>query len=323
MADLGKDLTELPLPEEGASFDLANNAQYYVNSLSYENANKIIVVEVVGQYGDAFRKVKSKLEVQIPSVFNNYGLLTNGTLSISGDTTLNMDVHANGGAEIPNDATIYNNASVTQSGPTTNKTYDKVEIVPIIDVPNVPINDLRIQSQSDSILLDISQADLQTQIANAPEGSNIYISTSDPSKISQNNIFLSGNMQGKTIFLDGNINVNIDGANPLSNAIIVTAGSAVVNGSVDILSSHPDEIDVVFACGGDIELNGSRDFTGLFWANGRFTQNGSSTLTGRVIADEAIFVNGSFMQTSSDKVTDNGMFDKVVNISTWQQVSMD
>ncbi|OGI00618.1 MAG: hypothetical protein A2Y25_04500 [Candidatus Melainabacteria bacterium GWF2_37_15] len=322
MSSLGEDLSALPLPENGSSFVLANNAEYYVDSLSYENANTMIVVDVVGQYGTAYRKIHAKLNTEIPSVFNDYGLLTNGVLTITGDTTLNMDVHANGGAEIPDNANLLNNAAVTQSAPINNQSYPDAQIVPTIYVPVVPINDLRTQSQIDNIILDINQADLQTQIANAPAGSKIYIGGT-AQQINQNNVNLSGNMQGKTIFLDGNITIDVDGANPLSNATVITAGSARITGGADIQTSHPDEIDVVFACGGNLALEGQREFTGLFWVNGEFKQDGASTLTGRVVAEDAIFMHGAFVQTTSNKVSDNDIFDKVVSTSSWQMVSMD
>ncbi len=301
----------------------------WVDSLTYEVSNTVAVVEVVGQFNDASRKIRVKMQTEIPSVFNDYGLLTDGVLTINGDKILNMSVHANGGLNIgdQNNTTLNNNAVATQS---VNSTADPPHAntnpidgyVPEMSVPVVPISELRTQSQSDSILLDINQADLNAVIAAAPSGSNIYISGMH-TNINKNDLYLSGDLGGKTIFVEGNITLQIDGANPLSNVTVVSAGDSVVNGSVDIGTSHAGQIDVVFACGGDVELNGSRDFTGLFWANGEFTQNGSSTLTGRVIADSTIFVNGSFVQTSSDEVSDNNIFNKVMSTASWQQISMD
>lgn len=326
ISSMGENLSSLSLPNSASHYILANNSEYWVDSLSYQDSNQIAVVEVIGKFGDAFRKIRARLSTEIPSVFNNYGLLTDGVLTIHGSKVLDMSVHANSGLNFSGGNTLNNNAVATQSNDSTTDPPNAVTnsiggYVPEVYVPTVPINDLRTQSQSDSILLDINQGDLNTQINNAPAGSNIYIAAG--THINQNTITLSGDMNGKTIFLDGNVTIDIDGANPLSNVTIVTSGDMNVSGSVDILSSHPDQIDVVFACGGDVNLNGSRDFTSLFWVNGKFTQNGAS-LAGRVIANEAIFLNGSFILTDSDKVTNNNdIFDKVITTSSWQLISMD
>ncbi|HSA06465.1 MAG TPA: pilus assembly PilX N-terminal domain-containing protein [Candidatus Gastranaerophilales bacterium] len=322
---MGQDLNALDLPDSNSHSILANNAEYWVSSLTYENSNQIAIVEIIGQFGDGFRKIRAKLATENPSVFDDYGLLTNGVLTINGSKTLSMSVHANSGLNFNGTDVINNNAVATQSSdPTADAPHAILNpiggYVPDVYVPIAPVDDLRVESKSNGILLDITQGDLNAQINNAPAGSNIYITAG--TKINKNTITLSGDMQGKTIFLDGSVTVDINGANPLSNATIVTSGDMVVNGSVDIVSSHADEIDVVFACGGDVELNGSRDFTSLFWANGRFTQNGAS-LSGRVIASEAIFLNGSFILTNSDNLTDKNIFDKVIATSSWQLVSMD
>jgi len=322
---MGEDLSSATLPESGTPYILANNAEYWVDSLTYQDSNSALIVDIIGRYGDGFRKIRARLNTEIPSVFDDYGLLTDGTLTINGTKVLNMSVHGNDGLSFSGEDNLNNNAVATQSDdPTADPPHAILNPIggymPNVEVPVVPVNDLRTQSQSDGIILDIHQGDLNAQINNAPAGSNIYI-TAD-AKINKNMLTLEGNMEGKTIFLDGSIEMNLGGVESLSDVTIVTSGDMRVNGDIDIISSHADEIDVIFASGGDVDLNGSKEFIALFWANGRFTQNGAS-LSGRVIASEAIFLNGSFILTNSDNVTDNDIFDKVIATHSWQLVSID
>lgn len=316
----GTALADLPLPEEGAPVELANNSQYWVSSLTYANSNQTAVVEIVGSSNNSFRKIRAKLQPEIPAVFNNYGLLTDGILTINGTKQLYMNIHGNGGVRLQGQTTYYNDAVATQSSDPTPGAGEP-GYVPEVYVPVIPINTLRTQSQAGGILLDIDQRDLNARINSAPAGSKIYI-TANNHNINQNDITISGNMNGKTLFLDGNVSFNIPAGTTLSNLTVVSSGRMVVNGYGDVTTAHPDKIDVVFAAGDDVDLNGSRTFTSLFWTNGRFTQNGAS-LSGRVIADEAIFLNGSFILTSSNPVADKDIFDKVVKTASWQQIPME
>ncbi len=325
ISNMGMPINDLSLPEVQTPYILANNAEYWVDSMTYTDNNSSVIVDVVGKYGDAYRKIRARLNTEIPSVFNDYGLLTDGRLRINGSKILNMSVHANSGLNFNGGNELNNNAVATQSDdPTADPPHAEHNpvggYVPYVDVPLVPIDELRAQAQEDGIFLDINQKDLYEQINNAPDGSKIYITGG--TNIKKSSIDISGNMEGKTIFVDGNVTANIDGSEPLSNVNLIISGDMRVNGSVDVISSNPDEIDVVFACGGDVKLNGSREFTSLFWANGRFTQNGSS-LSGRVIANEAIFLNGSFILTNSDNLADKDIFEKVINTYSWQLVTMD
>ena len=321
---MGETLSATTLPESDSPYVLANNAEYWVESLTYQDSNSALIVDVIGNYGDGFRKIRARLNTEIPSVFDDYGLLTDGTLTINGTKVLNMSVHGNAGLSFSGGDTLNNNAVATQSNdPTADPPHAILNpvggYVPTVDVPIVPVDELRTQSQSDGLVYDIHDANLTDLVKNAPAGSNIYI-TAD-AKINKNILTLDGDMEGKTIFLDGSIEMNLAGVEPLSDVTIVSSGDLRVNGSIDIVSSHTDEIDVVFACGGDVDLNGSREFTSILWANGRFTQNGAS-LSGRVIASEAIFLNGSFILTNSDNVTDKDVFDKVIGTQSWQLVPM-
>lgn len=321
---MGTAFSSLTLPKATTPESLSNGSKYWVSNLSYTNSNNVAVVDIVGNYKGAYRKIRARLEVGVPSAFNDYGLLTNGILTIHGSKVLKMSIHGNGGLDLSGTNTMENNAVATQSNkPSAAAPHSQFNpiggYVPTVYVPVIPINDLRTKSKTNNIILDINDTSLTTKINAAPAGSNIYISTN--AKMNKNNITLSGNLNGKMIFLDGDVNLGIDGTQSLTNGTVVSAGKLTVNGSVDIVSSHTDQIDVVFAAGNDVTLDGSRDFKCLFWSNGVFTQNGAS-LAGRVIANEAIFLNGSFVLTQSDSLAVDSAFEKIVNVSSFQLIPM-
>ena len=322
-SNLGVALANLDLPGEDSPAVLSNNASYWVDSISYSNDNKSALIYIIGKNGEAFRKIRAKMDTSIPDIYNDYGLLTNGVLTIHGTKTLKMNVHANNGLSFTGGTAMENNAVATQSSDPTadppNSEYNPVGgYVPELDVPAVPISDYRIKSKEDGILLNINQADLMTSINNAPAGSKIYISGSTSRSV----LKLSGDMQEKFIFIDGDIRFYANGINDLSNVMVVAAGNMDVDGSVDIVTSHEGQIDAVLASGGDIRLDGSRNFDCMFWGNKTFRQNGAS-IGGRVISQEAILFNGKFTLSQSNELYNNGAFDQVINVSSWQLVPTD
>jgi hypothetical protein len=322
MSAMGTSLSLLPIAKSATPESLSNGSKYWVSNLSYANSNNDAVVDIIGNYKGAYRKIRIRLKTDVPSAFNDYGLLTNGILTIHGSKILRMSIHGNGGLSLSGGNTMENNAVATQSNNSSvsapHSQFNPIGgYVPNVYVPIIPISDLRTKAKSNNILLDISDASLTTKINDAPAGSNIYITTTN--KLNKNNATLNGNLNKKMIFFDGDVNVNIEGASNLTNGTVVTAGKLNINGSIDIVSSHPDQIDVVFAAGDDVTLNGSRDFKCLFWSNGVFTQNGAS-LAGRVIANEAIFLNGSFVLTQSGALAVDSAFEKIIDISSFQLI---
>lgn len=320
----GKTLSTSSLPTQSAPKVLDNGASYWVENLQYIDNNKIAIVDIIGKHRDAYRKIRARIQTSIPKYFDDYGLLTDGVITIKGNKTLYMSIHGNDGILLSGPTKTQDGSVVTQSedpnaeapDPITNPIGGYVEA---IDVPLVPVDDLRTFTKT-GINLDISQADLATQIANAPAGSLIYIG--DSTNSGNNSITLSGDMQGKVIFVDKTVTVNAQGVQNLSNVMIVSSAGLTVNGSVDFVSSHAGQLDTVFACNNDITLNGSRKFQSLFWTNGSFRQNGSS-MAGRVISQNGITFNGSFTLTTSNKLYDFGTFDNVASLASWQQISMD
>ncbi len=69
-------------------------------------------------------------------------------------------------------------------------------------------------------------------------------------------------MQGKFIFIDGDINVYAKGMSNLSNVMVVAAGAMEVNGSdtIDVVTSHSGQIDTVFASGGNCYIKRQQKF---------------------------------------------------------------
>jgi len=320
----GKILNETSLPANASAQTLDNGSAYWIDNITYTENNKIAVVDIVGKYKDSYRKVRARIQTSIPKYFDDYGLLTDGVITIKGNKTLYMSIHGNDGIVLKGPTETQNDSVVTQSedpdalppDPVTNPIGGYIDP---IEVPLVPVDDLRTFAKT-GINLDISQADLAAQIANAPAGSLIYIG--DATGSNNNSITISGDMQGKVIFVDKSITVNAQGVQNLSSVMIISSAGLTVNGSVDFVSSHADQLDTVFACNNDITLNGSRKFQSLFWTNGSFRQNGSS-MAGRVISQNGITFNGSFTLTASNKLYDFGTFDNVASLSSWQQVSMD
>lgn len=321
----GKSLSSTDIPTQGSPYDLTNGSKFWISNIQYDATNTSALVDIVGNSGDSYRKIRSKIVLTIPSVFNDYGLLTDGVLTIHGSKVLKMSVHANNGLSFSGSDTLQNNAVATQSNNPNagapNATTNPIGgYIPNVDVPVVPVAEYRTKSQSEGHLFTTSQANLTSLINATPANSNVYIQTST-TKISKNIVTLYGNMQNRFIFIDGDATLNIAGSSNLSNVMIASSGKLAVNGSVDIGTSHQDQLDVVFANAGDVTLNGSRSFQSLFWSNGCFTQNGAS-LSGRVIAQDAIFLNGSFILTNSNKLSDNNAFDRTVSTSTWQLIPM-
>lgn len=318
----GIDLNNTDLPTTNNPETLTNGSTYWINNLTYANNNRIAIIDVIGKYNGAFRKMRARIASSIPKYFNDYGLLTDGVLTIHGNKTLKMSIHANDGLSLTGPTTMQNGAEATQSvnsgAGAPSSTNPVGGYVDSVEVPLVPIDDLRDMAKT-GLNIDISAADRNTQIQNAPAGSFIYVSNLHSSS---NTLTLTGNMQGKIIFVDAGVTVGTSGSAALSNVMIISAGALTVNGSVDFSTAHAGLIDTVFACNGDITLNGSRQFQTLFWTNGSFRQNGSS-VAGRVIAQQGITFNGSFTLSASNKLFDYGTFDNIATLSSWQEVSMD
>ncbi|MFH0703000.1 MAG: hypothetical protein V2B14_05625 [bacterium] len=314
------------LPKESTPEKLSNGATFWVDSIDYAESNSIVIVDIIGKYKNSSRKIRARIISLIPEEYDNYGLLTNGVLSIHGTKILQMSIHGNAGLNLTGTNNLGNNAVATQSSDPGAASPDSVSnpvggYIPRVDVPKVSIDEYRAIAQTRTIL-DINQPDLNTQIMNAPARSIIYVGGTPSLAHTTNIIELCGDMQGKVIFVDSDITLNTVGIDNISNVMVISSGELTVNGSVDIGTSHEDKMDVIFACENDIILNGSREFDALFWTNGSFKQSGSS-LAGKVISQDSLTFSGNFTLNSSDKLYNNGMIDALYIVSSCQQISMD
>ncbi len=95
----------------------------------------------------------------------------------------------------------------------------------------------------------------------------------------------------KGLTLNGSSSAVYDGTTTLA-----TAGDITVNGSYKATPQDDGTvgIGVALIAEGDITVNGSSDMFLAAVAGGKFTQNGSSTIRGRIAAKKDIKVNGSF-----------------------------
>jgi hypothetical protein len=101
----------------------------------------------------------------------------------------------------------------------------------------------------------------------------------------------TGNLNGKIIFVDGNVTIanstdpNAD--NSLINATIIATGDVTFSGQ-STLESPGGPVGVVVMAGGNILFNGSGDGYGVFWCNGTFTRNGSNKVNGTIVAGNGV-----------------------------------
>jgi len=101
----------------------------------------------------------------------------------------------------------------------------------------------------------------------------------------------TGNLNGKIIFVDGNVTIpkstdpNAD--NSLINATIIATGDVTFGGQ-STLESTGGPVGVVVIAGGNIFFNGSGDSYGVFWCNGTFTRSGSNKVNGTIVAGNAV-----------------------------------
>ncbi|MCK5177668.1 MAG: hypothetical protein KAQ92_08130, partial [Candidatus Aenigmarchaeota archaeon] len=100
ISDMGIALSGLNLPDESTPKILVNNSQYWVDSIIYQDSNTAAIVDIIGTSGNASRKIRVKLAEDLPSVMDDYGLLTDGSLTIHGDKILKMSIHGNDGLNL-------------------------------------------------------------------------------------------------------------------------------------------------------------------------------------------------------------------------------
>lgn len=116
---------------------------------------------------------------------------------------------------------------------------------------------------------------------------------------------------GRVYYCNGIMTVN----GSIKNAIIMATGDITQNGS-SVLGAVGGEVLVTTAliAGGNIQIGGSNNTYGYFWADGNITQTGSSLVGGRLIAGGTIERSGGFTFVQYDGF---GFDDAEAPIVTW------
>ncbi len=342
-----KTATQLYLPDSETNAEELNGAQYWVDSIEYTSESAygdidIAKIKVVGKYGNTYRKLRARISFKMPDIFGDYGLLSNGTISISGAKKFEKSIHGNQGLSIAGNPDWLAGAVGTQSSDPNNTAFD---YVPTVNVPKVPVEDLADLASGGRIIYLDETTDLYTDIMTAYEEGIKYIYVSPSRTALHPNPFvayaktdetttttttttpslsLRGDMHGMVIYINGDYTLDIGSISQLQNVMVVSSGSLSINGSGDIGTAHSGKLDVIIACNGDVNFNGARDFEDIFfWTNGTFRQNGNSSVSkGVVISQGNLTLNGNFQLYDSGGVAPNDGVTKVAYISSVEQISI-
>ena len=197
------------------------------------------------------------------------GILTDGNLLINGGPNITGSMHANGNISQKGKGIIDGNVSAVGSVAVGSVvTGDETPGADPMEVPQITADDFNA---------------LRTKAQSSP---NIYADAGGGTH-SFGTSGVQENLEGKIIFVDGNVEIN----GRILNGSIIATGNITVNGASEMTGS---EIGVAIAAGGNIYMNGTSDSYGLFWSNGAFVQNGSSTVHGSIVSTGDITRNGSF-----------------------------
>jgi cytoskeletal protein CcmA (bactofilin family) len=221
------------------------------------------------------------------------GLLSDGDITIHGSPNITGNIHANGDVTQTGSGTI--NGSVSANGTASVGAAVTGSTTPNADRVDVPS------------ITDDDFANWRTKANTSP---NIYVSSAEAGRRGYY-LSLAGDLGGKIIFIDGDVNISSD----ISNATIIATGDITINGST---SMSAGSIGIAMIAGGDITFDGSSTSYGVFWCNGSYVHNGSGTVTGSVVAKGDITRNGSFNFQYNSNISNNNL-PKIykVSIASW------
>jgi len=204
------------------------------------------------------------------------GLLSDGNITIHGSPSIVGDIHANGSVTQTGAGTIVGSVSAvgtTSIGSSVSGSQTPGAVA--IDVPPVTTDDFD---------------EWRTEAQISP---NIY-------NAANYNFSDSGNLGGKIIFVDGDINVSGN----IINGTIVATGNITVTGSS---SMDGNSIGTAMIAGGQIRFNGSSDCYGAFWCNGSYVHNGAGRVHGSIVSGGNITRNGAFNFTYNDNINNDNL----------------
>jgi Tfp pilus assembly protein PilX len=214
------------------------------------------------------------------------GILSDGDININGAPDMTGSIHANGDV-VQNGAGIIRGNVSAGNSVSIGSTVEDGGIYANADLFDVP-----------QVTTDHFNA-WRTQAMIAP---NSYVN-------GNHTVPDTGNLNGKIIFVDGDVTIPNSGSNSIINATIIATGNVTFRGQ-STLESPGGPVGVVVISGGDILFNGSGDSWGAFWCNGSFKRNGSSNVNGAIVAGNAvadldITFNGAFEFIHSDNINSN------------------
>ncbi len=236
------------------------------------------------------------------------GILSDGDIVINGAPDMIGSMHANGDVIQNGAGTI--NGMVSAGG---NISIDSIDPdgKPVPQEENAELREVP----------KITNADFDAWRTLAETTPNIYVNGSHTVHHSD-----TGDLNGKIIFVDGDLTIQ-GGGDSIVNATIIATGDVTFRGQSETQSlGGPVEVAVI--AGGNITFNGSGDSWGVFWCNGNFRRNGAANVNGAIVAGNAIedldiTFNGSFSFEHSSNINNNFIPKKTyVKIASWADQGM-
>lgn len=134
---------------------------------------------------------------------------------------------------------------------------------------------------------------------------------------------------GEVYFVNGNVDISTSGTTDFQNVTIISTCEMTHNGALR-QGGGSGEVNNVFYSAGDMVFNGATrgndpatPFEGRFFSGGSMTQNGKSTLTGQIIIEESLALNGEFSFTGANSlggIVDSQEGSGRVALINWSQV---
>ena len=292
------------------------NGKYKI-LLQYIDDEKVTLKSEGFDVGNSVASIEVDIEYEEGDVDPAFkaGILAHGSIGINGKSTFGGNMHTNSFIDIKNefdlDASgdvvdrtstddegneIVLSSYITVVGDATKGKIDPPErLITGADVINVP-------SVYDSIkpLID---------------GSEIY--NGNPVIKLEDGEVPPDDGEGNTYFYNGDLTISGD----YSNITLIVNGTITHNGSAQL--GGEGELTVAFISVGDITFNGSSSNTNsLFWTDGDYLHNGSSNLSGAVVARGTITSNGGLTYEQIDDFSDTVPLPSgtsKLSISSWRQ----
>ncbi|WP_170064082.1 PilX N-terminal domain-containing pilus assembly protein [Halomonas heilongjiangensis] len=262
--------------------------RYSVGCREFDDRLVLLVTGFFGA-GNGSRTIEVDFRSELLPAFGQ-GMLSDSNIRVNGGATLFGDVHANGNVSLDVDASSTSNISASGSASIGDEKYEgeyeNVTVTSGADSVEVPsVRDFF----DEGGVYDIEESEQFVILSITGSGANQGC-----------NFDGSGDLQGVTYFCPGKLVLS----GSFNNATFFADGDVDHNGSSNL--SDSESVDVGIFATGNIEFNGQNDAYGVFWADGKMTQNGSSIIGGSMVSGGDMTLNGGFTFISnSDIVVDS------------------